>query len=89
MAAGFTVCVPPAPGRVYELPSEPLIVTAVAFVAVTVSVADVPAATVVGLDEMVTVGSGCVILPLMPPHPTATSTEASATNLIDIRQLRL
>jgi hypothetical protein len=74
---------------VYELPSEPAIVTFVAFVAATVSVADAPAATVVGLDEMLTVGNGGVTLPLTPPHPTAISTEANANNLIDIRQLRL
>jgi len=89
VAVGFTVCVPPAAGRVYELPSEPLIVTVLAFVAATVSVADVPAATVVGFDVMVTVGNGSVILPLTPPHPTATSNAARAQNLIEIRHLRL
>ena len=80
---------PPEPGRVYELPSEPLIVIVVAFVAVTVRVAEVPAATVVGFEVIVTVGNGRVILPVTPPHPTAMSTEASAINLTDIRQLRL
>jgi len=80
VADGVTVCVPPEAGRVYELPSEPAIVTFVAFVAATVSVAVAPAATVVGLDAMLTVGKGSVILPVTPPHPTATSTEANAHN---------
>jgi hypothetical protein len=80
VADGVTVCVPPEAGRVYELPSEPAIVTFVALVAATVSVAVAPAATVAGLDAMLTVGKGSVILPLTPPHPTATSTEANAHN---------
>ena len=80
VADGVTVCVPPEAGRVYELPSEPAIVTFVALVAATVSVAVAPAATVVGLDAMLTVGKGGVILPLTPPHPTARSTEANTHN---------
>jgi hypothetical protein len=80
VADGVTVCVPPEAGRVYELPSEPVIVTFVAFVAATVSVAVAPPATVAGLDEILTVGKGSVILPLTPPHPTAAKTEASTQN---------
>ena len=70
------------------LPSEPLIVTAVALVAATVSVADAPAATVVGLEVILTVGIGGVILPLNPPHPTAKSDTARIQNSIETRQLR-
>ena len=56
VAAGLTLCVPPAAGNVYVLPSDPVINTLVAFAAVTDSVDDAPAAIVVGLAEMLTVG---------------------------------
>lgn len=73
VAAGLTLCVPPAAGNVYELPSEPVIVTVVAFAAVTESVDVVPAATVVGLADMLTVGAGLATLPLTPPHPASST----------------
>ena len=64
--------VPPVGVTVLLLPSEPVIVTPVAFVAATVNVDELPAATVVGLAVMVTVGA---VLPVpaepLPaePHP--------------------
>jgi hypothetical protein len=52
------------------LPSEPVTFTPVAFVAVTVNVEELPAATVVGLAVMVTVGAvGAVVPALEEPHP--------------------
>ena len=48
VAAGLTACVPPAAPRLYVLPSEPLIVTCVAFVAVIVRIDELPAATDTG-----------------------------------------
>jgi hypothetical protein len=54
--AGVTTCVPPEPASVYELLSDPVIVTEVALLAVTVRVEDCPALIVVGFAEMVTVG---------------------------------
>ena len=68
---------PPADARVYALPSEPLIETAVAFVAVTVSNDELPSTTVVGFAEMVTVGAGfaetvtVAVAVAVPPGPVA------------------
>jgi hypothetical protein len=59
----------------YVLPSEPLTVTPVAFVAVTVSVDELPDAMDVGFAVTLTVGAaGSVVLTeppadLAPPHP--------------------
>jgi hypothetical protein len=62
--------VPPAAATVLLLPSEPVTVTPVAFVAVTVNVEEAPAATVVGLAVMVTVAAvGAVVAALVEPHP--------------------
>jgi hypothetical protein len=60
LAVGLTDCVPPVAARLYELPSVPVIVTCVAFVATTVSVEDVPAVIVLGLALIVTVGVAAV-----------------------------
>jgi hypothetical protein len=52
------------------LPSDPVTVTPVAFVAVTVNVDEAPAATVVGLAVMVTVAAAVVPLAVpAEPHP--------------------
>jgi hypothetical protein len=83
VAVGFTVCVPPAAGSVYELPSDPVIVTFLSFAAVTDSVAVPPAAMEAGLAEILTVGAGIVTLPLTLPHPTAMTKGAKAQNVRD------
>jgi hypothetical protein len=53
---------------VYVLPSDPVTVTCVAFVADTVKVDELPAVIVVGLEVMLTVGVG-VLVKVAPPHP--------------------
>jgi hypothetical protein len=74
----LTACVPPAAARVYELPSLPATVTEVAFVAVTVSVEELPDAIEVGSAAMVTVGAGpdaatvtVAVAVAVPPVPVA------------------
>ena len=63
----------------YELPSLPATVTAVAFDAVTVSVAELPAAMEVGLAVIVTVVTGLeatvtvALAEAVPPEPEATA----------------
>jgi hypothetical protein len=64
--------VPPAAATVLLLPSEPVTVTPVAFVAATVNVDEPPAATVVGLAVMVTVAAvvpAAVVPAPTEPHP--------------------
>jgi hypothetical protein len=61
VAAGVTLCVPPVGLRVYLLPSEPVRVTVVAFVATTVRVEEPPAETDAGLAVMVTVGAAATV----------------------------
>lgn len=78
VADGVTACVPPVAGRVYELPSVPVTVTCVAFVAATVSVAELPAWTEVGLAVMLTVGAEDeppepVLEWTSEPHPVTSS----------------
>ena len=63
------------------LPSDPVTITFVAFVADTDKVDDPPAAIAVGLAEMVTVGESSVLLRVTPPHPTARSKEIRAQYL--------
>ena len=58
VAVGLTDCVPPVAWSVYELPSVPVTVTAVAFVAVTVKIDADPAGIEVGLAAMLTVAVG-------------------------------
>jgi hypothetical protein len=72
--------VPPvAVAIVLLLPSEPVTTTPVAFVAVTVSVELAPAATVVGLAVMVTVGEfGCVFPAWTEPHPAKSNSSGKA-----------
>jgi hypothetical protein len=57
VALGLTFCVPPVAGKVYELPSVPVTVIPVAFVAVTVSIDELPAEIEVGFALMPTVGT--------------------------------
>jgi hypothetical protein len=54
------------------LPSDPVTVTPVAFVAVTVNVDEAPAATVVGLAVMVTVAAAVPLAVPAEPHPAMT-----------------
>jgi hypothetical protein len=56
VAAGLTTCGPPLDGKVYELPSVPVIVTWVAFVATTVRVDELPGEIEAGLAVMLTPG---------------------------------
>jgi hypothetical protein len=78
VAVGLTACVPPAAVRVYELPSLPLMVTEVAFAAVTVRVEDAPAAIDAGLAVMVTVGAVFVGVLTFAPHPVNSSGSSRA-----------
>jgi hypothetical protein len=77
VAAGLTVCVPPAACRVYVLPSVPVTTTWVAFVAVTVRVDELPEVIEVGLALMLTVGAGegdtvtIAVAVAFPPVPVA------------------
>ena len=77
MLAGLTACVPPVAGSLYELPSDPVIVTAVAFAVVTVSVELLPGLMEAGLAVMVTVGAGLgvtvtvAVAVAVPPAPVA------------------
>lgn len=77
VAEGVTAWVPPVDANVYALPSDPLIATEVAFVAVTVSVDELPVTTVAGFAEIVTVGPGfaetvtVTVAVAVPPGPLA------------------
>jgi hypothetical protein len=53
---GVTVSVPPVAPNVFVLPSVPVTVTPVEFVAVTVSTEDLPAVIEAGLAAMITAG---------------------------------
>lgn len=54
---GLTACVPPVAPSVNLLPSEPVSESAVAFVAVTVKIEELPAVTDAGAAAIVTVGA--------------------------------
>ncbi len=76
MATGFTTWVPPAAGRVNVLPSVPLTVTLLAFVATTVNVDDPPLLMEAGLAaiEIVAAAEDTVIVAAaeaVPPAPVA------------------
>ena len=70
MAAGLTDFVPPLPGRLKLLLSDPVTVTDSAFVAATVSVEALPAVMEVGLAEIETVGLVDGPELCETPHPT-------------------
>lgn len=59
---GETDWEPPAVGKSYLLPSVPVMLTWVAFAAVTVNVDEAPFVTVAGAAEMVTVGGAALAL---------------------------
>lgn len=79
VAAGLAVCVPPFGSRVYELPSDPVTVTCVALVAVTVKVEELPAVIEAGSAVILTVGIPgtatvtVVVTVVFPPAPVATA----------------
>ena len=73
MEVGATDTVPPVAANVRVLPLVPLSVTCVAFVAVTVTLEELPLAIDVGLALMVTVGAPDVL-----PVPTVIVTLAEA-----------
>jgi len=74
-----TDCVPPDAWRGYEVPSDPVTVTCVAFVAVTVKMEALPEAMDVGFATMVTVAAGVetavtvtvAVAEAFPPAPVA------------------
>jgi hypothetical protein len=77
VAVGLTDCVPPVGCRVYELPSLPVTVTAVALVAVMVSMEELPDVMEIGLARIFTVGAGLgvtvtvAVAEVFPPVPVA------------------
>lgn len=58
VAVGLTCCVPPLDDIVYKLPSVPVTITCVAFVAATVKVDELPSVIDSGLAEIVIVEAG-------------------------------
>jgi hypothetical protein len=74
---GLTDCVPPLAGKAYVLPSVPVMVTSVAFVATTVKMDAFPEMIVEGFAKMLTVGGGfgvtvtVVLAVVVPPGPVA------------------
>jgi hypothetical protein len=66
---GLTFCVPPVGPMLYELPSVPVILTWVEFVAVTVSMDELPAAMEAGEAERVTIGAVVEPVKLVPEQP--------------------
>jgi hypothetical protein len=77
VVVGLTACVPPVALKVYELLSVPVTVTPVAFVAVTVSVDELPALIEAGLAVILTVGPALAttvtvaVAVAVPPAPVA------------------
>ena len=77
VAVGLTGCVPPVAASVYETPPGAVTVTALALVAVTVSVDEFPDAIDAGFAVMVTVGAGfgvtvtIAVALVVPPGPAA------------------
>jgi hypothetical protein len=77
VVAGLTACVPPLGCRVYVLPSLPVTVTCVAFIAVAVKVDELPEVIEAGFAVMVIVGAGfgvtvtAVLADVFPPAPVA------------------
>jgi hypothetical protein len=77
VAAGLTACVPPVGCRGYELPSVPVTVTCVEFVAATVKMDEPPERMEAGLAAMLTVGgkfevtATVAFAEVFPPAPVA------------------
>lgn len=76
VAVGFTACTPPVVPRRYDVPSLPVIVNWVAFVAAIVRTEVYPLATVVGVAVIVTVGTFRVPLPENRAQPDKTQLSA-------------
>ena len=72
VAIGLTAWVPPPAVSVYVMPSDPVTVTLVAFVAVTVRVDELPVVIEAGEAEMFTVGPPDVEV-VLPPQPAKSS----------------
>src|SRR5215469_13020822 len=66
---GLTVCIPPLPGKVKVLPSEPVMVIWVELSAVTTSVEDPPEGMITGLAFTATEGAVDRSLPENSAHP--------------------
>jgi hypothetical protein len=73
VAIGLTVWVPPLGCRAYVMPSDPVTVTLVAFVAVTVRVDELPEVIEAGEAEMLTVGAPDDVEVAFPPQPANSS----------------
>jgi hypothetical protein len=77
VTVGLTACVPPVACRVYALPSDPVTLTKVAFVAVTVKIDELPDVIEAGLALMPMVGEGfavtvtVAVAEALPPIPVA------------------
>jgi hypothetical protein len=77
VVVGLTDCVPPLGSKVYVLPSVPVTVTCVAFVAFTVKVDALPEIIEVGFGAMVTAEGGFgvtvkdALAVTFPPGPVA------------------
>jgi hypothetical protein len=73
---------------VYVLPSDPVTVTEVAFVADTVNVDELPAVIVAGLEVMLTVGVVGVVLKVAPPHPVNSRGSESVDSIANGERIR-
>jgi hypothetical protein len=77
VTVGLTACVPPVTCRVYALPSDPVTLTKVAFVAVTIKIDELPDVIEAGLAVMPMVGEGfavtvtVAVAEVLPPIPVA------------------
>jgi len=56
VSVGLTTCVPPLAANLYVLPFDPVTVTVVEWVALTVKVVELPSVIVLDLAVMLTVG---------------------------------
>jgi hypothetical protein len=78
VAVGFTACAPPLGCKVYVLPSEPVTITCVALVAITVKLDELPEEIEAGFAVMLTVGAAgaavtvtVAVAVFFPPLPVA------------------
>ena len=88
---GLTACVPPVGCRLYVLPSDPVTITCVAFVAVTVRVDELPDAIDVGLAFIPTMGAvgGAPELPLKAvPQPVNNRHSERLDNAVVSKRIR-
>jgi hypothetical protein len=80
VVVGLTGWVPPLACRVYVLPSVPVTITWVAFVAVTVKMEELPETIEAGLVEMLTIGAGFEIPVKLTPHPITSKANGRPDN---------